>query len=192
MSIQGCKLHLARTAACVAALRGLACFLAVHWSHIICCAQNAVALFVLLKLKLVHCLVFQNSSQLSNAFHLLPSRLLSCIAFLTAQALELEDLPEDDDEDIDFTLEGLLGPLESDLDEDMAEVVVEAPRTHGKVAVKRPRRHAGTQDPSRCGDIYLYYIYIYNVVAILTHPHYIVLALPGTWKGIEGMTCCNL
>ena len=100
------------------------------------------------------------------------------------QALELEDLPEDDDEDIDFTLEGLLGPLESDLDEDMAEAVVEAPRNHGKAAVKRSRRHAATQDPSRCGDLY--------VIAILTHPHYIVLALPGTWKGIEGMTCRNL
>lgn len=72
---------------------------------------------------------------------------------LTAQALELEDLPEDDEEDIDFTLEGLLGPLESDLEDDVAEMaaaVTEAPCTRGKAAAKRPMRHAGSQDLSRC------------------------------------------
>lgn len=70
---------------------------------------------------------------------------------LTVQALELEDLPEDDEEDIDFTLEGLLGPLESDLEDDVAEMaaaVAEAPCT--RAAAKRPTRYAGSQDPSRC------------------------------------------
>lgn len=97
-------------------------------------------------------------TRLGSSWHCYPSiyqrqTLVSAVTQLTAQALELEDLPEDDDEDIDFTLEGLLGPLESDLEDDVAEMaaaVAEAPHTRGKAAAKRPMRHAGSQDPSRC------------------------------------------
>lgn len=84
------------------------------------------------------------------------------MTWLTTQALELEDLPEDDDEDIDFTLEGLLGPLESDLEDDVTEVteaMAEAPATQGKAAAERPRRHAGSQDPSRCALSYMLLLY---------------------------------
>ena len=84
------------------------------------------------------------------------------------QALELEDLPEDDDEDIDFTLEGLLGPLESDVDDEVEEGVAEAHPSHGKAAAKRPQRNAGTQDTSRYAKPYLVAItYARDMYALL-------------------------
>ena len=65
-----------------------------------------------------------------------------------AQALELEDLPEDDEEDIDFTLDDLLGPIESDAEDIAPEP--EVPMSHGKSAVKS-RRRTGRQDQTRWG-----------------------------------------
>ena len=71
------------------------------------------------------------------------------------QALELEDLPEDDEEDIDFTLEGLLGPLESDADDHVPEAEPEEAMPQGKAAASKSRRHTGGQDHSRCAQQYM-------------------------------------
>ena len=54
------------------------------------------------------------------------------------KALELEDLPEDDEEDLDFTLDGLLGPLESDAEDCAPEAEIQAAEVG--TAGKRPRR----------------------------------------------------
>ena len=71
------------------------------------------------------------------------------------QALELEDLPEDDEEDIDFTLEGLLGPLESDADDHAPEFEPEEVTPQRKAAANKARRHTGGQDHSRCEKQYM-------------------------------------
>ena len=61
---------------------------------------------------------------------------------LQALQNDLEDLPEDDEEDLDFTLDELLGPVESDIDD--AEPTP-APQKHygGKSAAKRVSRQSG-------------------------------------------------
>ena len=56
-----------------------------------------------------------------------------------------------------------MGPLESDMEDDVAEVseaVAEDPGNRDKAAAKRPRRHAGSQDPSRCAISYMLLLHI--------------------------------
>lgn len=69
----------------------------------------------------------------------------------TSQALELEDLPEDDEEDIDFTLEGLLGPLESDAEDNAAGAELYEQLPHSQAAAQGSKRHTavGAHDSSR-------------------------------------------
>ena len=58
-------------------------------------------------------------------------------------------MPEDDDEDIDFTVEGLLGPLESDAEDNMLGAEPQAHLPQSGAAADRPRRHAGAHDQAR-------------------------------------------
>ena len=65
-----------------------------------------------------------------------------CANLLQALQNDLEDLPEDDEEDLDFTLDELLGPMESDIDD--AEPTPAPHRQHGgKSAAKRASRQSG-------------------------------------------------
>ena len=71
-----------------------------------------------------------------------------------AQALQndLEELPEEDEEDNDFTLDGLdelLGPMESDAEDIPSAPEPPRPAAQGKAAAKRARRYTSNQDQQR-------------------------------------------
>ncbi|KAL0054710.1 hypothetical protein WJX82_001301 [Trebouxia sp. C0006] len=74
--------------------------------------------------------------------------------FLQALNTGLEELPEDDEEDVDFTLDeldGLLGPIDSDAEDNLAHAEAE-PRqasAQSQPAEKRLRRNAASQEQQR-------------------------------------------
>lgn len=65
-----------------------------------------------------------------------------------------EELPEDDDEDIDFTLDeldGLLAPMDSEAEEDppVPEPELDNPEAQSQAAAKHVRRRLGGHDQPR-------------------------------------------
>ncbi len=72
-----------------------------------------------------------------------------CWNVLQALQNDLEELPEDDEDDIDFTLDGLLAPMESDAEDHAPPPEPVRSHAQAKSIAKRARRCAGSQDQQR-------------------------------------------